>query len=611
MWGLLCVSAIAMGAMVLAMRPGDVRYRVWRGTAWLAASDVSCGTPRGASSALLDGLLTPADAARCAEALMGGDDRRRALLERLTADQTTPATIRLTTAAMLFERGDLDPRLARSLLAGRDTAPALRRALVVTLGGRPGGGEIARIGHEEAVHDTWGVGAMALDGAAEPDFGRAAQRALQARPDAPLTPWAVTLLGLGASTEALRAAHRRAPSGQRAGLYEPATEVLNGTPWGVDGRQVVYALTRWRADAAQEADPPDQPPLAAGDSLLGLIAEDGPADALREQIHAVAGWIERGPPDGRSARLLAAVAHPGAVPATGAEAWLGEPGLGPALQDGTGAPAAVVFLATALGAEVGVPVQATLRGDGVRLELGGIVVYLDACGARAPETEGAVALPEGGWDALLLRAEAGAHLRRGEWSEALTLLRAAEGVWRGGPDAAVGRLLLASVGADPGGDPGGEAGRTATAVLDPSLAARFAPLAARLPPTRRRGPVRIVDAGFGGGRDGDLRSLPTPGTTDAARVATAWWLARMGRGDDARRLLTAPVPSGLADAAAGVAFLLGEPARTLGPVSAWAAGEAPAPFTGCPAATPLWPAFVTAAADAPPRAAPDEAGRGD
>jgi len=561
-------AAVALGAALLLVPWADVRYQAWRALAGVGPGEPDCEGWRAGSAALLEGDTVTAG---CAAHLRSVRD----LVERLAADRSVEPTTRLAALDLLVgEWGESAPGLRALLDLG--LAPEARRALLSLRSEGPGSLDLALAGRAMAIHGGWAEGAWALDGAGEPEWGEPAARALRLLPDeTPVDDPRVRTLGVGASALAL-AERWGASWGGTAGASRDAlpgeAELLVGLPRGSPPIRVVEALVRWRAARAGELPAPPQPPLAFGDEGADLLFEPESADVIREWVHAVARWVAVADPARRPERLLAAFAHPSAVPAEGWAAWR-RGGAVAVLRDGAGAPGTMAWLLAAAGAEAGVPVVAGPAGGGVWLQVGPAEVVRDPCGRPADAPRGAPWTPEAMMAAALLEG-AGAALRAGDGPRAI---------------AALDRVatLVPEL-------PGGEAARELRDALSrersPATAGerpvRGVTLLLR-PPGRRKAARRVEVGGT------DPGAAPwAPHTEDPElRLLIGWWTARAGDLVTARALLPVRPPEAprQVELAAGLAALLDEPGGRRGALATWVRGG-PAPFAGCPGADPLWPA---------------------
>lgn len=483
-----------------------------------------CGGAVDTWTSLVRGHVDPRDVARCTRWI---PDTRSALriAEAMARHRELRVPARQAALSLLTQRGGPSPRAATDLLTDPETPPDLRRWALSALREAPDAEWWAFMARSVAIHGLFVDSARILGEAGEPGFAQPARRAI--------------LLEGG-----------RAPPDSAPGF-----------DWTIP----------------DEPAPP-QPALPVADSFVTVASggEDTVADAIREEIHAIARWVSVGDPGRRARRLTAAVAHPDPPPGPTV------PGdLHAALVRGVGSPAISAILATMLGSMTDTPVRvwaSTAEGDldALTIEIGRGLHRVPWCGGAHP----AYSAPAGEplslleLEALALLEATHRLLHRGDWRAAADAARGAAEAWPSAPGAPTAVLFAAGFRAP---SPAPLVGQT------------YAPRTAFLPRSGRH-----AERAFDDPRPAALLAARGQFRTVSAldlepRTVAAFWLARSGRLEAAHALFPAAFPPGLSDIHAATALILDEPATPGGPVSTWIAAGPVSEPSPCTAAYRLLP----------------------
>ncbi|MFZ5478664.1 MAG: hypothetical protein ACOZNI_17970, partial [Myxococcota bacterium] len=443
---LLVLAGAALGAA--ASRPGwALLEKPVRAALSALPPSPTCGDLRGQWSALLSGDDL---AGACPGELLRGW-RTRSLLVAVARDSRRPAGVRATALRVLAEAGQLPMEMAEGVMAGPVTAPDARRAALDALADAPGGTEWVERARAIALHDLRERATLRLFAAGEPGTTLDAARALRAHghPDAV----DLVLEGLGLTRAELdeavrRAAEGRAPAGRAAAWREAFARQ------GCEDGCVPLLLAILEAEAdrrGEEARPPREALGPSEGAIAALFARDGErADHAREEIAAVSAWVRLYSPEGRKARVAAALLHPRAEPAPPDRVpWeAGDPHA--ALARGGGTPGVTALLLEELADATGTPLALAVGPRGIGARLGGDAYVVEVCAAprRVPALpEGWTVVPAGGSAALALVEGAGTALRRGDAELAAIQVAAARAAWPTAPGLLVAEAaVLAATG---------------------------------------------------------------------------------------------------------------------------------------------------------------------
>lgn len=449
--------------------------------------------------------------ASCTADLVEGP-RSSLLMRQLVADARRSLSVRESAVAQLIRRRADPAGYVDALLAGTDTAPDLRRALLRASRARERESEWSDLAAKVAVHGLYDEGLLRrwADGDREVGGDLLGMTELaDAATRADLLPRMLAGLGLRlADLEEGAARHARGQS--PLGVMAQWRELY----WREDCSDGCFGLTRRLVD--RETSRREPPEVHA---VLDAVWPDSgrAAEHLAAEIAAISVWIQADEPE---LRLERAVLQP-------AGGVVG--GLHSVLREGAGYPAATAFLALELGKAADVDVE--LRwDDGLLVSVGPRNFRLGACGGAMPDAGGGVVLDESQVGALVLVETAGDSLRSGRLESATTQLGAAVRAW---PNGAPMRRALAVYSVLRGGIAG-----------PPERS--FLPELRVVPSTpRRRGstPPPLLDARLSAraAAEGSRRAAESASDDNIDRIIAAWWAVRSDRQDTARELLTGPL----------------------------------------------------------------------
>ena len=417
MLGLLLLPAL----LPLGLPPVCGPLLLWLST--FAPPDPGCGAGKAQHwAALLQGLELD-----CPERLLEGE-RSRWMLRKVAADADQPVQARVSALGALARSGVPDEDLFRRLLSGPELAPGLRRELwaYAVESDRERWTDWAMAA---GIHGLWARGQARLF--AEGDRGALESLPTLGRPDPMVEGWVQA--GLQVDKPALTLACERRTNGQvPLDLPSEWWTALRAPECAAGGSLLLRRILE--AEGHRQGEEHHAPaPLKRGEEELDLLLyRNGAAgDLLREELPAIARWIQAGEP---LRRLKAALDHPQALGP--AQDLLGLP------WDAAGPVANVAALASIILGETSLPAQLNYQegGVGVRLEEEEVQFGLLCGEARVLPPEGALALG-------LVQAM-GDALRAGDAEAARAQGAAAGKLWLA-PPTRLAALLAAALGPAP------------------------------------------------------------------------------------------------------------------------------------------------------------------
>ena len=416
--GLLLLSAL----LPLGLPPVCGPLLLWLST--FAPPDPSCGAGRPQHwSALLQGMEVD-----CPERLVEGE-RSRWMLRKVAGDAAQPVQARVSALGALARGGVPDEELFRRLLSGPELAPGLRRELwAFAVESDPE--RWAEWAVAAGIHGLWARGQARLF--AEGDRGALEILPTLGRTDPIVEGWIQA--GLQVDKPALALACERRKNGQVPLDFPSSWWTALRAPECAAGGGLLLRRILEAEGHRQREDHQSPTPLKQGEEALDLLFyRNGAAgDLLREELPAIARWIQAGDP---LRRLKAVLDHPEAAgPATD---LLGLP------WEGAGSVANVAAMASMILGESTLPVELSYQEGGVSMRLDEEELLVGhRCGEARP-------MPPEGALALGLVQAMGNALHTGDAEAARAQGEAAGKLWLA-PPTRLAALLAAALGPAPG-----------------------------------------------------------------------------------------------------------------------------------------------------------------
>lgn len=417
MLGLLLLSVL----LPLGLPPVCGPLLLWLST--FAPPDPSCGAGRPQHwSALLQGMDV-----NCPERLVEGE-RSRWMLRKVAGDSAQPVQARVSALGALARSGTPDEDLFRRLLSGPELAPGLRRELwaYAVESDRERWTEWAVAA---GIHGLWARGQARMF--AEGDRGALESLPTLERSDPMVEAWIQA--GLQVDKPSLSHACERRKNGQVPLDFPTSWWTALRAPECAAGGSLLLRRILAAEGHRQREDHASPAPLKRGEEELDLLFyRNGAAgDLLREELPALARWIQAGDP---LRRLQAVLDHPEAVGP--APDLLGLP------WEAAGSVANVAAMASMILGESSLAVELSYQEGGVGLRLGEEELLVgQRCGE--PQT-----LPPEGGLALGLVQAMGNALQAGDAEAARAQGEAAGKLWLA-PPTRLAALLAAALGPAP------------------------------------------------------------------------------------------------------------------------------------------------------------------